>query len=427
MFHKKLNELPKEMSSFIHMAGALADEKGINAYVVGGFVRDIFLGVKNFDVDLVVEGDGIAFASECARNQSLKLVTHKRFGTATIHGLHGFKVDIASARREIYEEPAALPVVFKGHIRDDLFRRDFTVNAMAISINKHCFGQIIDHYDGHSDLKTGVIRALHVNSFIDDPTRIMRAVRFEQRFDFKIDKETLSWIKSSLRRKMLHQVQKHRLRDELILIFKERSPVRSLRRLWGLAGFSYIALGLRFHKGWHKSFEDVAKKARWFDEHFSHKRHLEPYVMYMSLFFSTLTHKELCQVMRDFAFHKGESSRIISFRENFARVEKELSKKSVRASTVYRILEPLSYEVVLLSAALSSCELVVKRVQDFLFVYNGQRIHVKGDDLKGLGVKPGPHFKKILDELLYAKIDAEVSNKEEELVLAQRKIKEHMK
>ncbi len=422
VFYKKLNELPKEMSGFIHMAGALADEMGINAYVVGGFVRDIFLGVKNFDVDLVVEGDGIAFASECARELDLKLVSHKRFGTATLHGLRGFKVDIASARREIYEKPAALPVVFKGHIKDDLFRRDFTVNAMAISINKHRFGQLVDFYDGHSDLKTGVIRALHANSFIDDPTRILRAVRFEQRFDFKIDKATLSWIKSAVRRKMLHKVQKHRLRDELILMFKESLPLKSLRRLWGLAGFSYIAPSLRFQKEWQRFFEEAAKKAGWFEEHFSHKRHLEPYVMYMSLFFYPLAHKELSQAMRDFAFHKGESSRILSFRENFTRVEKELSKKNVRGSVVYRIFEPLSYEVALLSAALSKSVLVLKRAQDFLFVYNGQRIHVKGEDLKRLGVKPGPHFKNILDELLYAKIDGEVKDKEEELALAQKLI-----
>jgi len=422
VFYEKLNELPKEIPGFIHKAGALADEKGINAYVVGGFVRDIFLGVKNFDVDLVVEGDGIAFASECARELDLKLVSHKRFGTATLYGLCGFKVDITSARRETYEKPAALPTVFKGYIKDDLFRRDFTVNAMAIIINKHRCGQLVDLYGGHNDLKKGVIRALHANSFIDDPTRILRAARFEQRFDFKIDKATLSWIKSATRRKMLQQVQKHRLRDELIPIFKEGLPLKSLRRLWDLAGFSYLAPGLRFQKEWHGSFEEVAKNARWFEENFSHKHHLEPYIMYMSLFFYSLARKELCQAMRNLAFHKSESSRILSFRENFGRVEKELSKKNVRGSMVYRTFKPLSYEEVLLSAALSSSRFVLKRAQDFLFIYNGQSIHTKGEDLKCLGVKPGPHFKMILDELLYAKIDAEVRDKEEELALAQKLI-----
>ncbi|MBI5873540.1 MAG: CCA tRNA nucleotidyltransferase [Candidatus Omnitrophica bacterium] len=425
LFLKKINELPGPMADFIRFAGRLADEKKINAYVVGGFVRDLFLGIPDYDIDLVVEGDGIAFAEELSSKLSLHVVTHKRFGTATLSGLEGFKVDIATSRKEIYEKPAALPTVSKGLIQDDLFRRDFTINAMAIAINSPCFGKLMDFYGGQDDLKKGLIRALHPLSFIDDPTRILRAVRFEQRFDFKIEKQALVWIKEAVHRRMLHIVQKHRLRDELILIFKEKAPIKPLKRLYALCGLTYIAEGLRFQRHWPNYFHEAAKKIAWYREHFLHKRHIEPYVIYLALFFYPLSLKAAKKAMLDFAFHKGVSSRVVSLKENTLKIKKELSKKNVVPSTVYRLLEPLSYEVILLFEILARHKAISGHIEDFLFIYNGQRLHIKGEDLSRLGLKPGPYFKKVLDDILVAKIDGKVRDREEELGLARKLI--HLK
>ena len=415
MLLKKIYELPQPVVDFIRLTGRLGDEKGVNVYVVGGFVRDLFLGVDNFDMDLVVEGDGIAFAQELAHRLTLRLVAHKRFGTATLLGLEGLKVDIASARKEIYETPAALPVVSSGQIEDDLFRRDFTINAMAVSLNAHNFGKVVDFYGGQSDLKSGIVRALHPLSFIDDPTRILRAVRFEQRFDFKIEKKTLAWIRGAVRRQMLHRVQKHRLRDEIVLIFREKIPFKSVRRLSQICGFSYIWPRLRFQKKWAAAFEEVNRKSLWFKEWFPHKRHLEPYVMYMCLFFYPLSVKEIRKAVLAYAFHKRESLRILSLRENFQGVRRELLKKNIKPSSVYRALDPLTYEVILLISILAPYPRLIQRVENFLFVYNGQRLHVRGEDLKKLGIKPGPAYKKILQDLLYAKVDGKVRTKEQEL------------
>jgi len=258
---------------------------------------------------------------------------------------------------------------------------------------------------------------MHDESFIDDPTRILRAVRFEQRFDFKIETETLAWLKTAVRKRMLHEVQKHRLRDELILIFKEGAPFKCVRRLHEACGLSYIAPRLRFQRAWRASFEDVSRKAAWFKGHFLHKRHLETYVMYMCLFFHSLDTRELKKVLAVFAFHKRESSRILSLSQDFVRIRAELKKRDLRPSSVYRVLEPLTYEVILLTAILAPHPLIVRRIEDFLFRYNGQRLHVRGEDLSQRGVKPGPRYKKILEELLYAKIDAKVTTKDEELAL----------
>jgi tRNA nucleotidyltransferase (CCA-adding enzyme) len=420
MLAKKINDLPKPLADFIRWVGSLADEKGTGVYAVGGFVRDLLLGVNNLDLDLVVEGDGIKFASEIARRLNLKLTVHKRFGTATLLGLGGFKVDVASARQEVYEEPAALPIVSSGNIKDDLFRRDFTINAMAIGINKHTFGSLVDFYGGQKDLEKGLLRVLNKSSFIDDPTRILRAVRFEQRFDFKIEKMTLGWLKEAVRQRMLQRVQKHRLRDELVLIFKESAPLKSLRRLDRLCGFSYIAPSLRFRQAWRKQFEDIAKTILWFKDRFRHKRHLEPYIMYMSLFFYGLSLKDLRNTISEFAFHKGESSRMISLKENFPHRVSLVLKKNSRASRAYRRFKPLSYEVILLIKALCKDPLIQKSIEDFLFRHNDIFLYLKGKDLKQMGLKPGPPYKKILEALLYAKIDAKIKTKEDELRFLQK-------
>lgn len=418
MFFKRIEKLPQEMKKFIHEAGRIADRSGQRIYCVGGFVRDMMLDVENLDVDLVVEGDGVAFALECAQRLNLKTVTHKRFGTATLTGLDNFKVDITSARKEIYENPAQLPTVFRGKIKDDLFRRDFTINAMAIGLNGDRFAVVFDEFGGRSDLKLRLIRALHVLSFIDDPTRILRAVRFKDRLSFSIEKNTLKWIKNAVRKRMLHKVQKHRLRDEIVAIFKEEHPFKALNTLNKLCGFSYIAPGLRFKNSWKNSFQETDKIIKWFKKNFPHKRKIEPYTMYMSLFFFGLPLKEFKRVVFEFAFHKGESSRIFSLKENFKKIEKELTKANVLPSKVYHLLEPLSYETVLLISVLSKNKSLKRRIEDFLFKYNGQRLHIKGEDLKNLGISPGPGYKKIFSSLISAKIDGKVKTKEEELALA---------
>ncbi len=420
MFLKKIDKLPVPMRDFIHLAGCVADEKGFNVYVVGGFVRDLFLGVANFDVDLVVEGDGIAFAAELAGRLNLSVVIHKRFGTATLHGLEGFKADIASSRREVYDKPAALPSVTFGKIEEDLFRRDFTINAVAIGINKHQFGRVIDNYAGLKDLKNGLIRALHHLSFIDDPTRILRAVRFEQRFDFKIEKDTLSWLKESQRRRMLFNVQKHRLRDELVLIFKEQVPFKALKRLNELCGLSYIAPTLRFQNSWRFDFSAITGRAAIFNKLCVHRRHIEFYTMYMALFFCFLSIKAMRRVITDFAFHKGESSRMLSLKINYKKAQSLLCRKTVSASSVYRLLQPLSYEVIFLIMILSKDRCAEKHIEYFFLKSHLQRLHVRGEDLLKSGIKPGPAFKKILERLLSAEIDGKIKGKDEELAYAQK-------
>jgi len=215
-------------------SGNLAREMGYGAYIVGGVVRDVLMGLQSIDVDIVAEGEGIRFARSLAGRLRARVKSHERFGTATITLPGGTKVDIATARTEVYERPAALPRVTPGSIRDDMFRRDFTVNAMAVSLMPGEFGRLLDCFGGIRDLRERRIRALHERSFIDDPTRIFRAVRFEKRLDFRIVRSTEHWIAEALSLPLLEELEDYRIATELRLILGEPDPAGTLRRLWDL-------------------------------------------------------------------------------------------------------------------------------------------------------------------------------------------------
>jgi tRNA nucleotidyltransferase (CCA-adding enzyme) len=212
-------------------AGILAREMGVRAYIVGGVVRDVLMGLQSVDVDIVAEGKGIRFARSLAGRLRARVKSYEKFGTATLTFPEGTKVDIATARTEIYERPAALPRVTPGSIRDDMSRRDFTINAMAVSLMPGEFGRLLDDFGGTRDIRERHIRALHERSFIDDPTRIFRAVRFEKRLDFRIVRSTEQWIAEALSRPVLEELEDYRVATELRLILGEPDPAGTLKRL----------------------------------------------------------------------------------------------------------------------------------------------------------------------------------------------------
>ena len=182
--------LSRRIIDILKAIGENANKLGYDAYVVGGFVRDLFLYRSNEDMDIVIEGDGIAFAKRYAEAVHARIHAYDKFGTAVIIFPDGFKIDVASARLEYYKFPAALPTVQMSSIKLDLFRRDFTVNTLAIQLNPAKFGVLIDFFAAQRDIKEKTIRVLHNLSFVEDPTRVFRAIRFEQRFGFSFAVDT---------------------------------------------------------------------------------------------------------------------------------------------------------------------------------------------------------------------------------------------
>ena len=233
-------KLPIRIFKIIHRIGSFAEENGFSVYIVGGFVRDVLLGVKNLDLDIVVEGNAIDFVKVLRDKISLNVLTYPRFGTATIALSDGLKIDVAGVRKENYAYPAALPTVSPSSIKKDLFRRDFTINAIAVKINHSNFGQLLDLFEGQKDLLEGKIRVLHDRSFIDDPTRILRAIRFEQRYHFKIEPKTFKLMREAIASGLLERLTRPRLGREFILLLKEKKPLEAISRFKRLCGLKPI-------------------------------------------------------------------------------------------------------------------------------------------------------------------------------------------
>lgn len=416
-----LEKLPKEVQDLILLAGDIASINNMRAYLVGGCVRDLLLGVKNLDLDIVIEGSGIKFSEELARAFNTRLIRHKRFGTATVSLLsHRLKIDIATARREFYPEPAHLPVVESGSLKDDLKRRDFTINAIAVNINRDGFGGLLDLFGGAKDLNNRKIRVLHDLSFIDDPTRILRGIRFEQRYNFRIEPKTLKLLKDAVRLRMLQRVEPQRIRDELILLLKENEPLKEIRRLKELAGFGFISPGLSVSDRILRLIRFAEKQINWFKETYPQRRALDNWVIYFMALMDSLNLPAARKICERFVFRKGEAKRLLGYKKIGGRFISNLKRIKNKPPKVFSLLEPLSYEVILLVKAKYKDRDIQRTLEDFLEIYNGMKIYSKGEDLRRLGVPPGPYYQKVFTKVLNAKLSGAVKTKEEELELIKK-------
>lgn len=430
---KMKKSLPLRIYKILRLLGDRADKKGYQVFAVGGFVRDVLLGVKNFDVDIVLEGDGLKFAKELSDTLNASLVVHKRFGTAAVvtnldveekRGAKSrpekFKIDIATARQEYYEYPAALPKVRFSSIKQDLYRRDFTINAMAVSLNRKNFGSLIDFFHGQRDLRSKKIRVLHDMSFVEDPTRIFRAVRFEQRYNFSIDPHTEELIRTAVGLDMFGKTQKQRLRDEIILILSEEEPPKALIRMHQLHELRFIEPGLKLTKRVLKLFDSIDEAQRSYRACARTRRLLDTWIIYFMALVDTLTLRQVKRICEKFVFCRGDEKRIISCKKVANKIIKILeTTRHLAPSQIYRHLEPLPYEVIVYIMAKSN-QRAKERISLFLKRHNGARLSIGGRDLKSFGLLPGPRYKRILNKILYDKLDGKVSSRDGELRLAER-------
>ncbi len=400
-------QLPGELVEFLRRAGELAQKRGQKLYLVGGVVRDLLLGRENFDLDLVVEGDAIALAGELAEEKQGKLITHHRFGTAKLEW-NGWSTDLATARSETYARACALPTVNPGTIAADLIRRDFTINAMAVELTPHLYGKLLDMYGGLADLEGKLIRVLHEKSFIDDATRIWRAIRYEQRLGFQLESRTLSLLERDVG--YLKKVSGDRIRHELELVLKEAFPEKALRRAGEL--------------GVLKQLHPKLKADDWLSAKYKQARQRSsPDAPSFGLYFALLVYRmkpEEAEGVASYLRLRKSAGRIL---QDTAAIKGSLGKLASPEMTVVQVYKLLiGYAVEAVNASIIAAESpeAGRRLVEFINKMRFIKPGLSGDGLKKLGVAQGPQIKDFLDRLLEARLERKTRARRDETALVRK-------
>ncbi len=398
-------QLPANLIDFIRKVGDVAQKRQQRLYLVGGAVRDLLLERSNLDLDLVVEGNAIKLAQEMARGNRAGVTTHPRFGTAKLQWGNR-SADIATARAETYSRPGALPTVKPGTITDDLARRDFTINAMAVQLNPLHFGVLIDPHGGRRDLKKKLVRVLHERSFTDDATRIWRAIRYEQRLDFRIESSTLKLLKRDTA--MLATVSGDRIRHELEIVLKEETPEKALHRADELGVLSRLHHSLRGDDWLEKTFAMARERCL-------------PVEPHPQLYLTLLAYRLTAEAIENFASYlhlPKTSAQVLRDTAVIKAKNKELSAPGLAPSLICNFLHGYGLTSLTASELCADSPNAAEHISLYLNVLRHINPALSGEDLKKLGVPEGPKIKEVLQALREARLDGKISSKweEEEMV-----------
>jgi tRNA nucleotidyltransferase (CCA-adding enzyme) len=404
--------------------GQMGDELDLKVYAVGGFVRDLLLGQENLDIDITIEGDGISFAEAFAARYGCRVKSHDKFGTAVILFPDGLKVDVASTRLEYYDSPGVLPTVERSSLKMDLYRRDFTINTFAVCLGRAQFGRLYDFFGGQRDLKERSIRVLHNLSFVEDPTRVFRAIRFEQRLGFHIAVHTENLIRNAVRMNFLDRLGGKRLLAELIHIFREKQPQQAIERMASLGLLQYIHPGLKMTPELRKLFLESGEIISWFDLLYL-KKPYERWAVYFLALCHPLGKQDFMDICIRLAVNGNYRKKLAISREQGRVVLEELSKRVARGrqilhSELYQWLKSLPVEILIHMMAITSKEEVRRNISLYFTKLCNVRIAITGNDLHKLGIPRGPVYREILDKLLDAKLDGKVETREDELEMVRK-------
>ena len=417
-----LNErLSRKTMDMLGAIGSLADSMNLRAYVVGGFVRDLLLGVENLDIDVVAEGDGTSFANELSKKLGGRARNHEKFGTSVVILEDGMKIDVATARIEFYQRPAALPTVEMGSIKSDLFRRDFTFNSLAIILNGKDSFNLVDYFNGQRDLKEKTVRVLHNLSFVEDPCRVFRAVRFEQRFKFTLGKQTQAFLQNAVKKRIVDELSGHRFYNEIISILKEKKPLECIRRMQELDLLKFIHPNILQDPDGMELLQRV-EKALSLATMFASTDKPEEWKVYLLAMLSSLDEKDFNQTAKRLSFSDKLRDRYKEDLSSCNNALEQLNKKTeFLPSEIFDIFSGMTSEAVFLLAAVSNSESTNKRVLLYYTEYAPSSAPaLSGEDLVQMGIKPGPVFKTVLQALRSARLDGLVKTREDELALVKK-------
>lgn len=404
--------VPDEVLGALRSLGSLAEESGLRAHVVGGFVRDMLLGRRNLDLDVVIEGDAVEFAELAAERLGARVKVHRRFGTAVLVFSKTLHADVTSARTEYYLRPGALPTVERSSLRQDLFRRDFTVNAMAACINDGCFGQIADPFFGMRDLERSTLRVLHSLSFVEDPTRVLRAARFELRYGFVMDGQSEGLARRAVGMNMLDEVSGARIREEMLDIIDEKSPAAVFERMDDLGVLGLVLYAGAASEPIIEALYSVERAYERLESAFARTpRRRVTLVAALAHRADRVTAERWLKHLR---FGKEYGEPAVAVADRAPGVLRTLRDgRKMRDSRLYHALQGLPDEAIVYVWAQGD-ERVRARVERYLDTVSKIRPAVDGEDLKSLGIPPSPAYSAILAAALDDRLDGRAVGRDAE-------------
>ncbi|MCG8568460.1 MAG: CBS domain-containing protein, partial [Desulfobacterales bacterium] len=423
--HLMDQRLDYHVLALLENVGRAGAEMGIQTYAVGGFVRDLMLKRMIDDIDIVVEGDGIAFAKYFAKKMGCRANPHKKFGTAVVVFPDGFKMDVASARLEYYTTPAALPIVEQSSLKMDLARRDFTINTLALSLNPGNFGTLVDHFGAIRDLKDKTIRILHNLSFVEDPTRVFRAIKFSNRFGFKIGKVTANLIRNALKIDCFKYLSGLRVLSELKQIFQEENPIPAIRILEKYGLEKIIHPELTITPETYELLESVNKTLAWHDLLYVEDEYPRWAVYFMALF-SRSPHEVAKKICTRLKMSPAETQILMEKRYKAENRLKLIEKTfPLSRQELYWGLINFKTEGILHMMALAKDEEIQKAISQFYTQDRHVTPLLQGRDLIQIGIRPGPVFSSLLNEIRNRKLDNKLNDRDEEMAFAVEYAREH--
>jgi tRNA nucleotidyltransferase (CCA-adding enzyme) len=392
-------------------AVAAVSEPFEGVYLVGGTVRDILLGERSFDVDIAVEGDAIALAHALAAVLGGRVRPHEKFGTAVVVYGEDERVDVVTARTEFYDAPAVLPTVEHASIREDLFRRDFTINAMAVSLKGADLGRLVDPFGGRGDLESSTIRVLHNLSFIDDPTRIFRAIRYENRYGFRMDEHTLRLARGTIEMGLVGDLSSARLRDELVALLEEGEVEHSILRLAELGADGAI------HPHLAADEEAVGLLRRLRELRDRYGLAIPSWRLGLVALARRLPPNEVYDWLQRLKVRRRDAEAVAAAVTVGPRIVERLQDDAEPADVV-ALADPYGPDAPLYALALAE----LPPLQAYFERLRDVRLEVSGADLAELGLEESPRVGEVLAELRRRKLNGELDGRDSELAAAQELI-----
>lgn len=414
---KMIQILGQDIVNLLVKIARIADNLNFNIFIVGGIVRDILLGIPNIDIDLSIDGNIYVFVNllrEKLREQNVEITVYEKFQTASISLMDGTKIDVATTRTEKYAAPGALPSVLRSTIKYDLYRRDFTINSMAIQLNRRYFGKLIDPFGGLSDLNEGLIKILHNLSFSDDPTRIFRAIKFKNRYDFKYEQNTLYQLDTALNNShVLNNISSSRKKDELLALLNEADPLQNIISLRKKGILRFFHTALREYYELDDLSEEIEEVISWHQRSFPECA-LETAVIYLMGILNPLTDEDLAIFLSDYNFSKHHK-RILEgeryHREHFDSLE----DSKITDWQLYKMLKTIESETLLFWIAFNTSITIKKNINRYLLEISKIDTIITGKYImKNFKIKGGPHIGIILEMIKKALIEKKIYSPEQE-------------